>query len=332
MRARADRHAGREPPRRSLVDLRLPQPGLLGSAKAFCALRQAARRRASTIAYAPLRDLVRPYILRRLKTDKRIIADLPDKTEMKAYCPLSRKQAALYQQAVEELAEQLEQADGIQRQGAGAGVPDAASSRSATIPRSGSVTAPGPRRTAASSRACARSPRRSRPGRRRRSSSRSSARSTGPAGRISRPASSAGPAWCCTARPRSKKRKELVRRFQERRRRRRSSCCRSRPAAPGSTSPRPRTSSISTAGGTRRSRTRRPIAPSASARSKNVLVHKFVCRGTVEEQIDQLIESKQAASRATSSKAAREMLLTEMKDDELLKLWRSTSTPRMKEG
>ena len=37
--------------------------------------------------YGPLRDLVRPYILRRLKTDKSIIADLPDKTEVKAFCP-----------------------------------------------------------------------------------------------------------------------------------------------------------------------------------------------------------------------------------------------------
>ena len=47
---------------------------------------------------------MRPYILRRLKTDKAVIADLPDKTEVKAYCALSRKQAALYQQAVDELA------------------------------------------------------------------------------------------------------------------------------------------------------------------------------------------------------------------------------------
>ena len=58
--------------------------------------------------YGPLRDLVRPYILRRMKTDKSIIADLPDKTEVKAFCHLSRKQAALYHDAVEELAEALE--------------------------------------------------------------------------------------------------------------------------------------------------------------------------------------------------------------------------------
>ncbi len=67
--------------------------------------------------YRPLRDLIRPYILRRLKTDKSIIADLPDKTEVNVFCPLSRKQAALYQQAVEDLARQLEDLDGIQRKG-----------------------------------------------------------------------------------------------------------------------------------------------------------------------------------------------------------------------
>jgi non-specific serine/threonine protein kinase len=64
-----------------------------------------------------LRELVRPYILRRLKTDKAVIADLPDKTEVKAFCQLSRKQAALYEQSVKELAKQLQEAEGIQRKG-----------------------------------------------------------------------------------------------------------------------------------------------------------------------------------------------------------------------
>jgi non-specific serine/threonine protein kinase len=68
-------------------------------------------------SYGPLRELVRPYILRRLKTDKTVIADLPDKTEVKAYCQLSRRQAALYSRAVKDLAEQLEKAEGIQRKG-----------------------------------------------------------------------------------------------------------------------------------------------------------------------------------------------------------------------
>ena len=60
---------------------------------------------------------MRPYILRRMKTDKAIISDLPDKTEVKAFCGLSRRQAALYEQAVRELAQALEQSDGIQRKG-----------------------------------------------------------------------------------------------------------------------------------------------------------------------------------------------------------------------
>jgi len=92
-------------------------PGLLGSAKAFA---QFARTLAtqSHISYAPLRRLVQPYILRRLKTDKSIIADLPDKTEVKAFCHLTRKQAALYQAAVAELEENLKQSgDGIARRG-----------------------------------------------------------------------------------------------------------------------------------------------------------------------------------------------------------------------
>ena len=91
-------------------------PGLLGSAKQFSDFvkRLADRPHAP---YAPLRDLVRPYILRRLKTDKSIIADLPDKTEVKTFCPLSRRQAALYQQAVEDLSDRLEEVDGMQRRG-----------------------------------------------------------------------------------------------------------------------------------------------------------------------------------------------------------------------
>jgi non-specific serine/threonine protein kinase len=91
-------------------------PGLLGSAKEFTNYtRRLADRQHNP--YGPLRDLVRPYILRRLKTDKSVISDLPDKTEVKAFCPLSRKQAALYQQAVKELAVEIEGAEGIRRKG-----------------------------------------------------------------------------------------------------------------------------------------------------------------------------------------------------------------------
>jgi non-specific serine/threonine protein kinase len=91
-------------------------PGLLGSSKQFSTfVKQLADRPHNP--YGPLRELVRPYILRRMKTDKSIIADLPDKTEVKAFCLLSRKQAALYQQAVGDFSNQLEHADGMQRRG-----------------------------------------------------------------------------------------------------------------------------------------------------------------------------------------------------------------------
>lgn len=89
-------------------------PGLLGHAKAFTAYSKDLARRQT---YAPLRNLVRPYILRRLKTDKSVISDLPDKTELKAYCGLSRSQAALYQQAVTEMVQRLESAEGMERRG-----------------------------------------------------------------------------------------------------------------------------------------------------------------------------------------------------------------------
>src|SRR5712671_281341 len=91
-------------------------PGLLGSSKQFSSFVKHLADRPHN-PFGPLRDLLRPYILRRLKTDKRIIADLPDKTEVKAFCPLSRKQAALYRRAVDELARQLDEVDGMQRRG-----------------------------------------------------------------------------------------------------------------------------------------------------------------------------------------------------------------------
>jgi superfamily II DNA or RNA helicase len=88
-------------------------PGLLGSAKEF----ERFIKGATSERYAALRGLVRPYLLRRMKTDKRIISDLPDKTELPAFCSLTKAQAALYQQSVEELADRIEKVDGIQRRG-----------------------------------------------------------------------------------------------------------------------------------------------------------------------------------------------------------------------
>ena len=91
-------------------------PGLLGSSKQFSSFVKQLDERPHN-PYAPLRELVRPYILRRMKTDKNIIADLPDKTEVKAFCMLSRKQAALYQQTVDTFSGELEAAEGIERRG-----------------------------------------------------------------------------------------------------------------------------------------------------------------------------------------------------------------------
>ncbi len=91
-------------------------PGLIGTSRQFGSFVKSLQN-TQPPSFEPLRKLVRPYILRRMKTDKRVIADLPDKTEVNAYCALTKHQAALYQHAVADLAEQLETADGIGRRG-----------------------------------------------------------------------------------------------------------------------------------------------------------------------------------------------------------------------
>ncbi|MDF1813460.1 MAG: DEAD/DEAH box helicase [Verrucomicrobiales bacterium] len=91
-------------------------PGLLGNASKFKTFSKMLEAR-HTDQYAPLRNLVSPYILRRLKTDKSIISDLPDKTEMNAFCGLTKQQAALYTKAVKSLRSALENSDGIKRRG-----------------------------------------------------------------------------------------------------------------------------------------------------------------------------------------------------------------------
>ncbi len=91
-------------------------PGLLGSAAQFSAFAKAIQT-GNHEHYAPLRRLVSPYILRRMKTDKTILTDLPDKTEMKVFCGLSKPQAKLYQQSADSLMKELKETDGIQRKG-----------------------------------------------------------------------------------------------------------------------------------------------------------------------------------------------------------------------
>lgn len=92
-------------------------PGLLGSAAEFKKYVKRLNERNEPNAYAGLRRLVRPYILRRLKSDPTIVPDLPQKTELRVECGLAKKQAAMYEKAVADLARQLDNADGIERKG-----------------------------------------------------------------------------------------------------------------------------------------------------------------------------------------------------------------------
>ncbi len=133
-------------------------PGLLGSRQEFGAFAKRLANREHD-AYAPLRELVRPYILRRLKTDKAVIADLPDKTELKAFCGLSAKQAALYQQSVKELAAQPgERGRRHPAQRRGSLVPHALQADLQSSFALAGRRRMASRRTAASSSACGRSP------------------------------------------------------------------------------------------------------------------------------------------------------------------------------
>ncbi|TPW19750.1 MAG: SNF2-like protein, partial [Elusimicrobia bacterium] len=93
-------------------------PGYLGPYDAF------ARRFAVPIerfqdaeAAALLKRIARPFVLRRLKSDPKIVPDLPDKAEMKVYCTLTREQATLYRAVVKDMMERIEASSGISRRG-----------------------------------------------------------------------------------------------------------------------------------------------------------------------------------------------------------------------
>lgn len=64
-----------------------------------------------------LKQLIQPFVLRRVKTDKSIIKDLPDKLEMKVFCNLTQEQASLYEAVVKEMMEKIEESEGIERKG-----------------------------------------------------------------------------------------------------------------------------------------------------------------------------------------------------------------------
>lgn len=290
-------------------------PGLLGTSKEFTSFAKRLGDRAHG-SYGPLRELVRPYILRRLKTDKAVIADLPDKTEIKAFCPLSHQQAALYEQAVKELAERLANSTGIQRKGLvlsflmrfkqicnhpsqwlGDGAWDEAESgKWARLRDIAEVVAARQEKMLVFTQFR----------------------------EVTAPLAAflgsvfQRPGLVLHGETEVKKRKDLVRRFQE-------------------------DESIGffvlslKAGGAGLNLTAashvvhfdrwwNPAVENQATdrafrigQTKNVLVHKFICRGTVEEKIDQLIESKRQLSQELLEGGA-DLLLTELKDEELLKL------------
>jgi SNF2 family DNA or RNA helicase len=93
-------------------------PGYLGP-KNFFQKRFATpiERYGDTASLRTLKSLVQPFILRRLKTDRSIIQDLPDKQEMTIFCAMSAEQADLYQQTVDQALASLDETSGVQRKG-----------------------------------------------------------------------------------------------------------------------------------------------------------------------------------------------------------------------
>ncbi|MEV7626120.1 DEAD/DEAH box helicase [Actinoplanes sp. NPDC089786] len=93
-------------------------PGLLGPAKRFRRrFQEPIEIRQDADATAALKRATGPFVLRRLKTDKSIISDLPEKDEMKTWCTLTAEQATLYQAVVEDMMDAIEGSEGIQRRG-----------------------------------------------------------------------------------------------------------------------------------------------------------------------------------------------------------------------
>ncbi len=94
-------------------------PGMLGSAKSFRETYAVPiERHGSEEAALQLRRVTQPFVLRRLKTDKSIISDLPEKQEMKVWCNLTQEQASLYAATVADMLSRIEDAsEDIQRRG-----------------------------------------------------------------------------------------------------------------------------------------------------------------------------------------------------------------------
>ena len=290
-------------------------PGLLGSSKEFASFTKRLAERPHH-PYAPLRELIRPYILRRLKTDKSVITDLPEKTELKAFCRLSQKQAALYRQTVQDLAAQLEHAEGITRRGTilaflmrfkqicnhpsqwldDGAWHEADSGKFARLREIAEIIAARQEKVLVFTQF---------------------RETTGPV------ASFLGSVFgrsgvVLHGGTAIKERRQLVRQFQEDER------------VPFFVlSLKAGGAGLNLTAATHVVHFDRWWNPAVEnqatdrafriGQSKHVMVHKFVCSGTMEEKMDALIESKQQLSKDVLESGA-EMLLTEMKDDELLKL------------
>ncbi|MDV8000570.1 DEAD/DEAH box helicase [Rhodococcus sp. IEGM 1408] len=94
-------------------------PGLLGSASSFRArFAVPIETHRDEAAASRLRALAAPFVLRRLKSDPRVAADLPAKQHIRVDSPLTREQATLYQAVVEDMMEQVKESEGAARKGA----------------------------------------------------------------------------------------------------------------------------------------------------------------------------------------------------------------------
>lgn len=93
-------------------------PGYLGARKAFREnFALPIERYHDHEALTQLKQLTMPFILRRVKTDPRVITDLPEKVETKVYCMLTEEQATLYEAVVQDVMKRIEEEEGIQRRG-----------------------------------------------------------------------------------------------------------------------------------------------------------------------------------------------------------------------
>ena len=93
-------------------------PGYLGSRKAFIENYAIPIEKYGDLEKAEeLRNIISPFILRRLKTDKNIIKDLPEKIEIDKYCRLTKEQASLYMSVVKDELKEIEKKEGIGRKG-----------------------------------------------------------------------------------------------------------------------------------------------------------------------------------------------------------------------